>query len=86
MKTIKVLALCTLLPIGFTQPVSAAEPKLDIDVGSIVDVACKDDIKKFCPDAEKGKTNSCLKKNDKELSTECKGARMALDFLRKAAK
>lgn len=86
MRLLKVFAVCALLPIGFAQSAGAAEPNMDIDVGSIVDMACKDDIKKFCPDAEKGKTNACLKKNDKDLSTECKGARMALDFLRKAAK
>lgn len=86
MKLIPALALCALLPIGFAHSASAAEPNLDIDVQSIIDVACKDDIKKFCPDAEKGKANSCLKRNDKDLSAECKGARMTLDFLRKVAK
>lgn len=86
MSFLRALALCALLPIGFAHSASAADPNMDIDVQSIVDVACKDDIKKFCPDAPKGKTNACLKRNDKDLSSECKGARMALNFLRKAAK
>ena len=86
MTCLRALAICALLPIGFVQSARAAEPDAGIDVQAIVDMACKDDIKKFCPDAQKGKTNACLKKSDKDLSSECKGARMALGFLRKAAK
>lgn len=81
----KIMLLCAMLPLA-AQPASAAEPEIDIDLKKISDMACKDDIKKFCPDAVKGKESACLRERDKDLSMECKGARMAIDFLRKAGK
>lgn len=86
MQLFKVLALSAPLLIPAIQATRAAEPEVNVDVQSLVDLACKDDIRKFCPGAERGQANACLKRNDKELSNECRMARITLDFLRKAAK
>lgn len=86
MKLFKILALSTLMPLAAIQGARAADPEINVDVQSLIELACKDDIKKFCAGAEKGKANSCLKRNDGELSDQCKMARMTLDFMRKVSK
>ena len=86
MKLLKVIAVATLLPLAATQAARAADPEINVDVQSLIELACKDDIKKFCEGAEKGKANACLKRNDSALSDQCKMARMTLDFMRKVSK
>ena len=37
--------------------------------------ACKNEVEKFCKDAEKGKIGDCLKQHEADLTAECKDAR-----------
>lgn len=79
------LVLCALLPLAMARTASA-EPGFDLDFKAMSDLACKDDVKKFCADVKTDKKSACLKERSKDLTPECKGARMALDFLKSTSK